>query len=613
MSPLARLFPYLRRELSTLMLAYACMIVLAVTSALYAFLAGPALKFVFTGNFADVLRTSAGDLRSFVRWFPVSLISSLETLSPRLALVVVPAFLVGTAAVKGLAQTGQFTLLGRASQRILRALRRDAFMSMLSQSPAFFNRRAHGDLLSRLTSDANVVEQAVFYGWAPLLREPLSVLVLLVFCFYTDPVLALFTFITVPLALLPLSRFSRWLKKVSRSGQDYQGEINATCYEALAGIRVVQAFGTEEREGAKLDRAAQKYLGQMFHSYFIRAVRTPTMEFLGAVALAGLLGLLGYQVQAKHADPAHFISFFVAVVLMYDPLKKLGNVSDYMATGAASAERIFEIIDLVPEIRDPQGARELAPFAVGVTFDKVSFAYGATPVLTQIDLALPAGSMVALVGASGAGKTTLAHLLPRFYDVTSGAVRIDGADIRDVSLRSLRRQIGVVSQDTFLFNASVEANIAYGRPDAPTERIRAAAKAAHADSFITELPQGYGTIIGERGVMLSGGQRQRLAIARALLCDPPLLILDEATSALDVESERFVQQALEVLMKDRTSLVIAHRLSTVRRADLIAVLKDGVIVERGRHEELLAREGEYARLYAMQFADSPAPAASAAV
>ncbi len=604
MNPLKRLIPYLRHELHTLLLAYACMVVLAVTSAVYAFLAGPALKFVFTGRFSDVLRTSNGDLRGVVKGIPLDLVAKLETLDPKFALLVVPLLLVVTAFVKGASHTGQFALLGRASQNILKRLRGDAFDAMLHQSPAFFGKRAHGDLLSRLTSDANQVEQAVFNGWAPLFREPLSVLVLIGFCFYTDPKLAMFTLITVPVALLPLARFSRWLKKVSRRGQDVQGAINAVCYEALAGIRVVQSFGAEAREAKKLDLAGERYLKQMRKSYFIRAVRTPTMEFLGAIALAGLLALLGYQVQAKGADPAHFISFFVAVVLMYDPLKKLGNVSDFMATGAAAAERIFEIIDLVPEIRDAANATPIAPFQERVEFSAVGFGYGSTPVLSDVSLTLRAGQMIALVGSSGAGKTTLAHLLPRFYDVTAGGICIDGRDIREVTLASLRHQIGMVSQDNFLFNATVEENIAYGRPDASVERIRAAAKAAYADEFIDRMPQGYRTIIGERGILLSGGQRQRLAIARALLCDPPLLILDEATSALDVESERFVQQALEELMRGRTSLVIAHRLSTVRRADLIAVLKDGRIIERGRHDELLAHNGEYARLYAMQFETS---------
>ncbi|MEK7705256.1 MAG: ATP-binding cassette domain-containing protein [Myxococcota bacterium] len=348
----------------------------------------------------------------------------------------------------------------------------------------------------------------------------------------------------------------------------------------------------------------------MLTSYFIRAVRTPTMEILGALALAGLLGMLGYQVRARGADPAHFVSFFVAVVMMYDPLKKLGNTSDFLAQGAAAADRVFEIVDLPPAIQDRNDATPLAPFAHGVRLEQVTFSYGARPVLEGIDLELPVGSMVALVGSSGSGKTTLANLLPRFYDVTGGRIVIDGRDIRDVTLASLRAQMSIVSQETFLFNATVAANIAYGQPQMPMERIRHAAATAYAVEFIERLPHGFDTVIGERGVTLSGGQRQRLAIARALLKDTPLLILDEATSNLDIESERYVQQALDELMRGRTSLVIAHRLSTVRRADLIAVLKNGRIVERGRHDQLLAQGGEYARLYELQFADSPAAAAA---
>lgn len=607
MGTLRRLRAYLHGETGWLAAALGCMLILAVTTAFNAFLAGPALKFVFSGEVGAVLHTAGGELRSIWRIVPPEWIGAVEHLSPRAALFVLPTLILATALVKGLAQTGQFFLLGRMSQRVLRRVRADAFNALLGLSPAYYARRAHGDLLSRLTNDANVVEQALFYGVAPLLRDTISVIVLVIFCFVIDPKLALFTFVAVPLAVLPLARFSRWLKRVSRRGQAAQGAINAVSYEALAGVRVVQAFGTEAHEAARLDQAAGRYYGEMLVSYFIRAVRTPTMELFGAIALAALFTFLGYQVQHAGADPAHFISFFVAIVMMYDPLKKLGNTADFLASGSAAAERLFELLDTQSDVRDRPDAKPLAPFAQTVRFEGVHFDYGGPAVLQGIDLELPRGATVALVGSSGSGKSTLASLLPRFYDVTQGRILIDGHDVRDVTLASLRAQISVVSQDTFLFNTTVAENIAYGSPQATDADIRAAAQAAYASEFIERLPQGYATIIGERGITLSGGQRQRLAIARALLRNSPLLILDEATSALDIESERYVQQALEVLMQQRTSLVIAHRLSTVRRAHLIAVLKGGVIVERGRHDELLARGGEYARLHELQFRDEPAP------
>ena len=601
MQPLSRLLRFLRPELPSLIMAYVCMFALALTTAFLAFLSGPALNLVFTGRVQDVLHTHAGELRSVWRFFPSTWLSHIETLDTLSVVWLVPLLLVASALVKGIAQTGQFFLLGRTSQRILRAIRASGFKALLSQSPAFYARRAHGDLVSRLTHDAGIIEAAFFYGCGPLLRDTLSLLVLLGFCFATDPQLSLITFVTIPLAVWPLARFTRWLKRVSQGGQKAQGDINAICYETLAGVRVVQAFGNEAREERRLESASNNYYAEMLISYFIRAVRTPTMETLGSLALAGLLALLGIQVQRHGADPAHYISFFAAIVMMYDPLKKLGSVSDYLAAGAAAAERLFEIIDLRPEIANKVGAIVLNSFKNTVEFRHVKFSYGAEEVLRGIDLTLQSGQLVALVGASGAGKSTIAHLLPRFYDVTDGCLAIDGHDVRDLQVASLRQQMSIVSQDTFLFNASVAENIAYGRPSAHHAAIVRAAEAAYADEFIDRLPQGYETVIGERGVTLSGGQRQRLAIARALLRDAPLLILDEATSSLDIDSERFVQAALDALMRGRTTLVIAHRLSTVRHADCIAVLKDGRILEQGRHETLLKAQGEYARLFHLQF------------
>lgn len=610
MSILLRLTRYLRPEAARLTLAYICMLGLAVATSFYAFLAGPALNFVFTGDVGQVLRSKDGDLRYIWSVVPQSWITQFETLDKNWALWIVPILIVVTALLKGIAQVGQFYLTAKISQRILQALRGDTFAALLRQSPAFFTKRSHGDLVSRLTQDTLLIEQAVFYGCAPILRDTLSLVALLVFCFSTDAQLATVTFITVPLAIIPLNRFTKWLKRVSKRGQAAQGEISAVAYEALAGVRVVQAFTNEAHEQQRLSNAGERYLKQTLTSYFIRAIRTPTMETLGAIALAALLGFLGFHVQRHGADPSRYISFFAAIVMMYDPLKKLGRVSDYLAAGAASAERVFELIDHVPDVADAPEAQALVGFTQAVTFRDVHFSYNSQPVLQGINLDLPRGSVVALVGVSGSGKSTLAHLLPRFYDVTQGQLLIDGQDIRKVTLESLRAQISVVSQDTFLFNVSIAENIAYGSADATPEAIKSAARAAYADEFIERLPQGYDTIIGERGITLSGGQRQRLAIARALLRNAPLLILDEATSSLDIESERYVQEALDRLMQGRTCLVIAHRLSTIRNASMIAVLKDGVIVERGQHHELLAIGREYARLHQLQFFDQPMVALS---
>lgn len=604
MKSLRRLSAYLRGHLPQLVAAGMCMFVLAGTGAFYAFLAGPGLKFMFSGELDDILLDGGGELRSLWRWLPPGWLTWLREVDPNQALLFLPIVLVITALTKGMAQTGQYTLLGHVAQSLLLRLRRDAFRKMMRLSPKFYDTRAHGDLLSRLTHDANVVEQAAFYGAAPLLRDGLSVIALLAFCFVLTPRLALFTFVTVPLAVLPLVRFARWLKRVSRRSQSAQGDINSVAYEALAGVRLVQAFGAERHEEARMQNAAARFLAQMRRAYFIRAVRSPTMETLGMLAVAGLIGYLGYEVRNHGVDSAEFISFFVAIVMMYDPLKKLGQTSDFLASGASAAERIFEIIDTEPDIQEAAGATPLGPFRKSIVFDGVSFCYRADmPVLRDIDLEIPCGRTVALVGTTGCGKSTIAQLIPRFYDVDSGAITIDGHDIRQVTLESLRAQISVVSQETFLFNTSVFGNIAYGLSDVSLSQVKAAAIAANADEFIRKLPEKYETVIGERGVTLSGGQRQRLAIARAILRNAPILILDEATSALDAEVERTVQQNLNVFMAERTSLVIAHRLSTIRNADLIVALGDGRVLESGTHHDLIARAGAYAKLYAMHFED----------
>jgi subfamily B ATP-binding cassette protein MsbA len=350
MKPLPYLLRKMRPELGGLAQAYACMLVLALATAFLAFLSGPALGYVFSNDVGDVLRTPQGALRGVWRYVPSWVLHALLAANARRSIWVVPILLVSTACLKAVAQTGQLYLMGRSSQRLLHSLRVDAFAALLAQSPAFYTKRAHGDLLSRIGADAAAVEQAFYYGAGPLLRDSLSVLMLLAFCFATDPRLACLTFITVPLAVVPLLRFTKWLKRVSKVSQSALGDINAVCYEALAGIRVVQAFGCEAHEVQRLRGASARYMQQMLTAYLIRAVRTPTTEVLGTVALAALLAMLGHQVRSHNADPAHYISFFAALIMMYDPLKKLGGVSDYLAAGSAAAERLMEIIALPSQI-----------------------------------------------------------------------------------------------------------------------------------------------------------------------------------------------------------------------------------------------------------------------
>ena len=604
MKSMRRLFPYLQSQWQTVAMAFGCMIFYAITTAFYAFISGPALKYIFTGDVQDVLKDSTGEIRSAWKTLPDSWLTGLENLAQDYALWLLPAIIVVAATAKGFAQAGQFYLMGKVSQRSLLELRRDVFRALVNQPPSFFIKRSHGDLLSRLSNDANQVEQALFYGVGPLFREPLVLFSLLGYLFYTDAKLALLTFITVPVAVIPLVRFTKWLKKVSGRGQQAQASINTVSYEALAGIQVVQAFGGEKREEKRLHQAGLHYYSQMLISYFIRAVRTPIMEILGAVALALLLGVLAWLVHHHDADPAHYMSFFAAFLFMYDPLKRLGRVADFLATGEAATERLLEIAERENDVVEKSGATILPSFQRNITLENIGFSYGDKTVLNDVSLQANQGEIIALVGASGAGKTTLVNLIIRFMDASTGTIKIDGTDISDVTLSSLRHQISVVSQETFLFNTTLAQNIAYGNPDALKQDIEQAAQAACAHEFINELENGYETIVGERGITLSGGQKQRISIARALLKNAPILILDEATSALDVESERHVQTALEKLMEGRTSFVIAHRLSTIRRAHKIAVLKAGDIVELGTHEQLLQNQGEYSRLYQMQFSDA---------
>jgi subfamily B ATP-binding cassette protein MsbA len=410
--------------------------------------------------------------------------------------------------------------------------------------------------------------------------------------------------VVFPLAVYPIVKFGRKLRSYSTRSQTSMAELSTILLETITGTRIVKAFNMEDYERKRFAKENRRLFGIQIKSVRVRAISHPLMEFLGGVGIACIVFYGGYNVIQGTATPGTFFSFLAALLMLYEPVKRLSGVNNTVQQGLAAAARIFEVLDTVPEVQDKPGARTLPAVSRGVEYQEVSFKYEEDWVLKNINLRIPAGEMVAFVGASGGGKTTLVNLLPRFYDVTAGRLLIDGVDIRDYRVESLRAMIGIVTQQTILFNETVRDNIAYGKKGQPPEEIVKAAQAAFADGFIRSLPRGYDTVIGEQGVKLSGGERQRISIARAILKNAPILILDEATSSLDSESEVEVQKALEYLMEGRTTLVIAHRLSTIRKANRIVVISSGEIVEVGTHEELMEKEGEYKKLYLLQFKDS---------
>jgi subfamily B ATP-binding cassette protein MsbA len=498
---------------------------------------------------------------------------------------------------KGLSQAVRFHQMGVVAQRVVQDLRRDLFAGITKQDAHFFGTQGTGLLVSRVISDVSLVERAATYAIPVLFGDALKIAVLGGLCLWQYPKLSLIAVVVFPLAAIPIVRFGKLIKRYAFQGQEALGRLTHRVTETLGGIQIVHSYGGESFEAGRFETENETYFRVMKKSVLVRALQTPVMEFIGVGALILTMAYAQAQVQAGTVRPGEVIAFLLALILLYEPVKAIGRINEIIMPGLAAGERVFEVIDHPPDVISASDAIDVPPMRDAVEFTDVAFRYQDRDFeIRDLNLRLPKGKTIALVGSSGSGKTTVGLLLVRLYDVDEGGITIDGVDIRRMSLESLRSQIAVVSQETYLFDDTIRANIAYARPHASEQDIIAAAKAAYAHDFIQDLPDGYETRSGERGVQLSGGQRQRIAIARAFLRDAPILVLDEATSALDHESELEVQRALDALLENRTALVIAHRLSTVRNADEIVVLKNGKIEERGSHDDLIGSQGLYERL-----------------
>ena len=505
--------------------------------------------------------------------------------------------------LKGICNYIQTVLMSFIGLRIVTDLRNKLYEQIQKQSLSFFTQHPTGLLMSRVTNDVASIQDASSEVVTSIVKDSFTIISLVCVIFYTDWKLAFIAMIIFPLTIYPISEFGKKIRKVTTSTQITMATLSSLLQETISGTRIVKAFGMEKYENKRFAGENERFFKLNMKAVSVKALSHPLMEFLGGLGIAAVIFYGGYNVLAGKSTPGTFFSFLTAVLMLYEPVKRLTNVNNTINQGIAGAERVFSIIDLAPDIEDKPNAAELPPVSRGIDIENVTFCYEKIPVLKNIQLSIKAGEVVAFVGMSGGGKTSLVNLIPRFYDVSEGRILIDGYDIRDVSLQSLRRQIAIVTQQTILFNDTVRNNIAYGSFEKSENDIISAAKAANAHDFIMKMPKGYDTNIGELGTKISGGEKQRLSIARAILKNAPILILDEATSSLDTEAEMEVQDALDNLMKGRTTLVIAHRLSTIRNADRIVVLVNGEIVEEGDHETLMKKQGEYFRLYNLQFKD----------
>ncbi|HVN76709.1 MAG TPA: ABC transporter transmembrane domain-containing protein [Thermoanaerobaculaceae bacterium] len=614
MKALRRILKLLRPHLAWVVSAVVFMVGVAVATVVMLFLIGPILESALGSSLpipglsaahaaaAPHAASGGGQLapvRLLQAWFEDARAALRSVMPTDVGVILLLGFLA-VVAKNAFTYFGHYAIYraGLAAVKDLRDLLMDR---LLGQSAEFYQKQPTAVLMSRVTNDIEQITVVISDRLSDVVQDSFTVVGVLIYVLSLNLRLALTVLIGAPLFLWPILHFSEKLRRRSHQSQERLGEMNAVVDEVLKGYRVVQGFGMERFEALRFREATRRHFRANLKARKVLALNAPVVEVIGAAAVLGLLLYAGRLISAGTMSAAMFGSFIVGLYSLYTPIKRLTRINLALQGAVAAGERVFAAIDEPVAVHDAPGARDLPPIRKAIRFERVSFAYEPEkPVLRGLDVTIPAGKAVALVGPSGAGKSTVAQLLPRFWDVQEGRVAIDGADVRDVTLRSLRAQIGLVTQETVLFNTTVAANIAYGQETVDRERLRACARAAFAEEFILEFPDGYDTIIGEAGARLSGGQRQRIAVARALYKDPPILVLDEATSALDAEAEAIVQRALENLMQGRTTLVIAHRLATVRNADTIVVIDEGRAVEQGSHAELLAAGGVYAKLANMQ-------------
>ncbi|MFO7556099.1 MAG: ABC transporter ATP-binding protein [Desulfobacterales bacterium] len=567
-----RLLALIKQNKLRLFLAMACMLVIAVASSATAFLVKPVLDDIFFNKDTTMLK-------------------------------IIPLAVILIYFLRGLGMYGQNYLMNYVGENIIKDLRNDLYSRIQDLPIAFFQKEKTGVLMSRITNDVNIIKTMVSTAVTGSLKDSFTIVGLTFVIFYRDWKMALIAFVVLPVAFFPVVEFGRRVRRISTGCQEAMADLSSFLHETFAGNKIVKAFGMESHEKKRFFEKTLHLFRIEMKAVVARSLSSPIMEFLGGLGIAFIIWYGGYKVITGSSTAGTFFSFMAAVLMLYDPVKKLSGLNNAVQQGLAAADRVFDIIEMESDLKERTDPVEIKRGPHRVTFEHVFFKYDDLLVLEDINLDVKDGEVLALVGMSGGGKTSLVNLIPRFYDVTRGAIRIDGLDIRNASISSLRDQMGIVTQEPILFNDSIRNNIAYGNPNATDNEVIKAAKAAYAYDFIQSFPGKFDTNIGELGGRLSGGEKQRICIARALLKDAPILILDEATSSLDAEAEMLVQKALENLMKGRTTFVIAHRLSTIDYADRIVVIVNGRIVEGGNQEQLIALKGEFFKLYQMQYSN----------